>query len=421
MQVSSGILKISGLVIAGFSALFLAASPAEAYNRIFPLHLKNGANNDPVTFRVSNSGHRCYEGNVPIGRQVGGAVPAGGHVTITVARVQGHGCDGENGVFSIELSNHPGVAVSFMYSNDGGMWMPDPNSAAFGELSAKSPNDESYTWETNLRQAVTAGRATGSWIKVCQGFCNKVFKTEITNTTTNTTETSSEVRQAISATLSGGVDLGAFSAGGSVTASTESAVGQRMSQELATSSLSGTDTTIQLSLEQMEERGLFSVWQWIATTRMSNGNDIVVTTVQYTCTPDARSPRYLPGSDEDIQSCRKRGTPVAVAPQPAPAPAATNVRSWNQIVPSSGAETDVTDFVLYNDSDMMWSVSWIDSSGNVTQTSDVTPPGESWVVANGAKTWESHWYAISTENGFLCSISLRQGARVNFSQLTACQ
>ena len=90
-------------------------------------------------------------------------------------------------------------------------------------------------------------------------------------------------------------------------------------------------------------------------------------------------------------------------------------------MPSSGAETDVTDFVLYNDSDMMWSVSWIDSSGNVTQTSDVTPPGDSWVVANGAKTWESHWYAISTENGFLCSISLRQGARVNFSQLTACQ
>ncbi len=126
-------------------------------------------------------------------------------------------------------------------------------------------------------------------------------------------------------------------------------------------------------------------------------------------------------SDGAIGNAQQSGMQQAQQPVYGQVPAATNVPSRKQIVTSSGAVNDVTDFVLYNDSGMMWSASWIDYQGNITQGGQVTAPGNSWVIANGAKTWESHWFAISTSNNVLCSISPRQGARVNFSQLTACQ
>lgn len=103
------------------------------------------------------------------------------------------------------------------------------------------------------------------------------------------------------------------------------------------------------------------------------------------------------------------------------APAQTQVPSQNRIVASSGAQADVTQFTLHNDSDITWTIAWIDGNGKITANGKVIRPGQPWVVANGAKTWESHWFAISTSAGFLCSISLRQRAIVNFSQLAACQ
>ncbi|MQX36349.1 hypothetical protein [Roseospira navarrensis] len=408
--------------VLGALVLVFSTASGQAASRIFDLHLVNGEGNPPVTFTISAAYHNCYEGNVGIGQQIGAPVGGGGYVTVTLARVQGHGCDGENGVFAIEVSNQPGVLIRFNFDNAGSLWLVDPrNIQPVGILSAKQ-SDESYVFATQPRQRVSAGKVTGQWVRVCQQFCDMTFKQEITNTTTNTVETSSEIREALSVTLEAGVAFGGASASTSVTASQERSVGQRMSQELATAGMTGTETTISLSLEQMEERGLFAVWQWVATTQLSNGQSIVLTTVKYTCTPAAQPPQYLPDSPEDVQACRRQtaSTPVASAPQ-AGQPVATNVPSWGQIVPSAGAQTDVTQFTLFNDGGFPWSIAWIDYNGTVSPGGDVIAPGTSWVVANGAKTWESHWYAVSDSQGFLCSVSLRQGAVVNFSQLTACR
>lgn len=414
--------KAAFAFVLGVAVILLSSGSSQAASRIFDLHLVNGEGNPPVTFKISSNYHNCYEGNVGIGQQIGTAVPGSGYVTVTLARVQGHGCNGENGVFAIEVSNQPGVLIRFNFDNAGSLWLVDPrNIQPIGTLSAKR-SDESYVFATQPRQRVSAGKVTGQWVRVCQQFCNMTFKHEITNTTTNTVETSSEIREALSVTLEAGVEFGGASASTSVTASQERSVGQRMSQELATAGMTGTETTINLSLEQMEERGLFAIWQWVATTQLSNGQSIVLTTVKYTCTPDAQAPQYLPDTPEDVRACRKQSStaPVASAPQ-AGQPVATNVPSWGQIVPSAGAQTDVTQFTLYNDGGFPWSISWIDYNGTVSPGGEVIAPGRSWIVANGAKTWESHWYAVSDSQGFLCSVSLRQGAVVNFSQLTACQ
>jgi hypothetical protein len=393
------------------------AQGASAQNRIFDLYLANGANNPPVTFKIGRE-QNCYEGLPAAGQQVGAAVNAGERVPVRLARVQGNNCDGEMGVFAIEFSEagQPPQRVWMHFDNSGNLAMREASSSAFGVLSAKSRSDESYTWTTHGRELVTAGRTRGDWNKVCQQFCIKKFRTEIINTTTNSKETSSEVRDAISATLNGGVELGAFSAGASMTAETERTVGQSMRNEISMSNMSGNELDLNMSRAEMEALNLFAIWQWVGITEMSNGDDMVLTTVQYTCTPDAVKPTYLPGSAEDIQACRAK---AAVTP-PTAAPVAA-IPSRRDVVASAGAQTDVTDFVLLNDSNDAWAVAWIDGNGSYTPNVNHIVPGQSWVVANGAKTWESHWFAITTDAGFRCSISLRQGVRAKFSELAACQ
>lgn len=112
-------------------------------------------------------------------------------------------------------------------------------------------------------------------------------------------------------------------------------------------------------------------------------------------------------------------TPTAPIPQQPQFGA--SVPSEDFVVASVGAQTDVTDFGLFNDSNQTLYIGWIDGNGTIQNPPAITPPDQSWTVANGAATWESHWYAISTDNGFQCSISLRQGARVNVSDLGACR
>lgn len=95
---------------------------------------------------------------------------------------------------------------------------------------------------------------------------------------------------------------------------------------------------------------------------------------------------------------------------------------------SSGADTDVTDFTLVNDLQHNITINWLDGQarevwsegGAQTGTRPWVSPGESWRVERGAKTWESHWFAVVSQQGFVCSFSPRQGETVQLSQLQAC-
>lgn len=113
-------------------------------------------------------------------------------------------------------------------------------------------------------------------------------------------------------------------------------------------------------------------------------------------------------------------TPPAI-PVPVTPTLGTIVPSQPGIVASSGGQTDVTDIALYNDGSEALTIAWIDGNGTLQTNVPSTAPGQSWIIANGAATWESHWYAIGASAGLQCSMSPRQGIRVNFSELAACQ
>ena len=75
---------------------------------------------------------------------------------------------------------------------------------------------------------------------------------------------------------------------------------------------------------------IHAVWQWTVTGRL-NGNPITIKTCQITCTPDGRSPKYVPGSKEDIGSCQKAPAATQTA---TPAPAATTTAATAPATPA---------------------------------------------------------------------------------------
>jgi len=127
---------------------------------------------------------------------------------------------------------------------------------------------------------------------------------EITNTTTNEKSQSRETTQAISIALEGGVDFPGGAAKTTMTASQEKKVGHSMSQSISRGETNTKGKTIIFTPEQMRDLGIFSVWQWVASTQMSTGSQIIVTTDKISCSADGNPPTYLPGAREDIEACR---------------------------------------------------------------------------------------------------------------------
>lgn len=127
----------------GVAAVAFSLGQASAADRIFPLHIKNGTS-QPVTFTLSRDWHNCYEGQPGIG-SVFGPVAPGGQFTMTLARVQGHGCDGEQGKFALVPSTGHSEEQRFSFSNDGGLGLANKTANYQGWLGIKAA-DQSYTW-----------------------------------------------------------------------------------------------------------------------------------------------------------------------------------------------------------------------------------------------------------------------------------
>lgn len=128
------------LMLGGVNAIPVAAT---AQSRIFDLHLQNGTDTS-MSIIISGIGHNCYEGSPGIGALLGPMRP-GAVTTIRIARVQGHGCDGEQGVFSIQPTYGGGESQGFSFSNNGALFLTSTPTGYQGALSGKAA-DESYTW-----------------------------------------------------------------------------------------------------------------------------------------------------------------------------------------------------------------------------------------------------------------------------------
>jgi hypothetical protein len=129
-----------------FAALIAlsSAGDAEAANRIFKLHLQNGL---PSAVNLQVVPGRCYQGTPHKG--ILGPIQPNRRVTITIARIQGHGCDGKQGIFSLipKLGPHGTNEYQFFdFDNAGHLGISNFTRSYTGYLSAKNARDGSYTW-----------------------------------------------------------------------------------------------------------------------------------------------------------------------------------------------------------------------------------------------------------------------------------
>ena len=86
------IVTIAFAILTGLMVLS-PISDASAANRIFQLHLQNRL---PTAVNLQVVPGRCYEGTPRKG--ILGPIHPNRRVTITIARIQGHGCDGKQGI-----------------------------------------------------------------------------------------------------------------------------------------------------------------------------------------------------------------------------------------------------------------------------------------------------------------------------------
>jgi hypothetical protein len=96
---------------------------------------------------------------------------------------------------------------------------------------------------------------------------------------------------------------------------------------------------------------------------------------------------------------------------------------------SSGADRPVTEFTLINDADIDVTIYWLDGNaievestgGEQTKSHPWISRGDSWRVEYGAKTWESHWFAVVSNGDFICSFSPRQNEIARLSEMDGCK
>jgi hypothetical protein len=128
-------------------------------NRCFQMYVEN-AFDTPITWKL-NPGN-CYEGNRP-GQFT---VQPGSRYEIALARVQGHGCDGKQGEFSLEpVGSLGGEVQSFNFSNDGGLGLSNTPKGYLTSLSTKRSNNAyTYTVDANITHTpTTIATTTGNW------------------------------------------------------------------------------------------------------------------------------------------------------------------------------------------------------------------------------------------------------------------
>ena len=290
-----------------FSTVVLATTfivSAAAARETSTLWLKN-IDHQPVTMTLSSDNNNCYEGLPPLG-EVWENVAPGAQVKMFLSRKQGHNCDGEQGQFEIVFD--PGVGLKkiqhFDFSNEGELQLTTRANTYPGALARTAYKVFTYT-TFKTPEIKVSGPAVGSWRLICEQICNRTLTEQKSKEHNSTTRLTEETTHRIATSLEAGV---AMEEVGSVKTTIESSLEKKIGREMSQSYTAG-ETNIDTSnytftQEQMRDFNIFAVWQWVATTPLSDGQQILVASNKFTCTPDAATPTYYPGSEKDLTACR---------------------------------------------------------------------------------------------------------------------
>jgi hypothetical protein len=287
--------------LAAMGLLGAACVPTGAAAQVF-LTLSN-VDTQIINVTLLDEDHNCYEGSPPYGEVM--VLPPGGKYTMKLYHVRGHGCDGKQGEFALRFSPAPQYRNTQHFDFDNGCSLQLTGGRANPYPGTLIGANCIYLYTLFKPETITAQPSVGSWRLVCQQICNNT--TAIGRSVTNTTQTtdSEEVKKAVSASLQAGVSLEGVTVKDTFTVSREKTVGHTMSVSVSNGETFSDTRNYVFTPEQMIAYNIFAVWQWVATTPLSDGGVFTVGSNMVTCTPPGvAKPDYLPGSAEDQVACR---------------------------------------------------------------------------------------------------------------------
>jgi hypothetical protein len=280
-------------------ALFSSLSSAMAdtggsfdCDRIFQFTVKNG---DTKPVEVTLIPGSCYEGLPRVKTTI--IINVGEEYEMTIARIQGHGCDGKYGYFALQFSPAIGLksTQNFRFNNNGDMALEQTNNAYTGTLNPKEGCAFSYT----TAKTPDASKVIGQWQSVCSNKCDVKVTTEVEYSENSIKKVSTSVTNALSASVTAGVEYGAYSGEATVSASTQETLNESM-QTSITKTGKVTSENLGLSNDDMVKYGIHAVWQYVGVATYS-GSTMHIKTTYFTYTTGPGKPDWLPLSDKDVQ------------------------------------------------------------------------------------------------------------------------
>ncbi len=283
-------------------------SSASAAGRTFWLNIVN-VNEVPVEFTILKTGHNCYE---PEARGALGTIVKlrpGGSYGWWINRVQGHGCDGNQGVFQIKFS----PVLKTDAANRDTAWFTYDNAMHLainrggvnqyrGKL-IKTASDKYQYRTSGLLKKIKATTAYGEWKSVCDGVCNRTTTKTVTTSITTAKSLSREETNAISLELQAGVKSKVFSASSKLKTSHQVKVGRSMSDSFTNGETNTDASAYVFTPEQMRKLNIQAVWQWVVPMSLSNGKRLLIRSNIYTCTSNSYAPKYYARDPKSAHTC----------------------------------------------------------------------------------------------------------------------
>lgn len=314
-------MRISRTFLTGviLSALLLAfANSANAAGRTIWLSIFN-AEDVPIRMTILTGRSNCHEPHREGARGTIRVIEPGTEYGWWINRVQGHGCDGENGQFVLTLTQNKttgtsylplsttdGVArqdVCLMFSNSLGMWINERCANQYGGRLEKTRSDAYQFVTAGLTKVLKVNALPGEWDLICSGVCNRQQIATKNRDSKQTSSFSSEETAAISTELSAGVELKGFSASATVTASHSHTLGRSMSSSVRSGSSFTDHSSFIFTNDEMNKNRIQAVWQWTVPVALSTGSEKIIRSNYYTCTSSNSAPDYDPLDDRATGTC----------------------------------------------------------------------------------------------------------------------
>lgn len=281
---------------------------AAAAGRTFYLDVKNNEE-VPLTITISAKGHNCYEPNPEGLPGTIKTIAPGSSYGWWINRRQGHGCDGEQGVFMMTFDPYLKDGAkrdTTCFTFDNAMHLGINNGCVnqYQGTLVKTDSDKYQYQSSGLVKKLSAVRQGGEWELICSGVCDRSTMKSTSETKSESKTLSTQQTNAIASSLKITVkDPIGIDVEGSVSSSSSKTLGKVMADSFSRGETNTDTSKYSRTAQEMKEMNIQAMWQWVEPMHLSDGTKYVVRSNLVTCTSNSLAPSYGPTDPRANQTC----------------------------------------------------------------------------------------------------------------------